>query len=244
MIQPGAPTGDSPAPSGPDIHGASRAVQRSMLPASAPSVEGWDLAGGTITAEEGRGHTVWDWFTLGGGPVLAALEVRKSGLPASHFLGAARVALRSAARHADGVADLLTRANAVAGDVHPPGVDQFVECGVLQPTSDGVSWACSGTMPAAVLRREGTFEALRSHGPSLGLVPTFRFEGTTVEMGPGDSILVLSGGSQGIFRGAADLVAQVHGKPAGEVVTTIQKAIRRAQGDEAPELSTLYLRKH
>jgi len=44
--------------------------------------------------------------------------------------------------------------------------------------------------------------------------------------------------------GAADLLAQLHGKPAGEIVTALHKAIRKAQGDERSETSVLYVRKH
>jgi hypothetical protein len=44
--------------------------------------------------------------------------------------------------------------------------------------------------------------------------------------------------------GAADLLAQLHGKPAGEIVASLHKAIRKAQRDERSETSVFYVRKH
>jgi len=73
----------------------------------------------------------------------------------------------------------------------------------------------------------------------------FDYGSERVATGTGDAALILSSGSLGLFRGAADLVAQVHGKPAGEVVKTVHRAIRKAQGGagSVEEMSTVYLRR-
>ena len=72
----------------------------------------------------------------------------------------------------------------------------------------------------------------------------FRFGTQDVSIGVGDMIVVLSHGSTGLFRGAADLVATLQQKPAGEVVSTVHTAIRKAQGEEADETTVLFMRKH
>lgn len=228
----------------PDPAAVSRELQRGMLPRTAPKVAGYDVAGGTTLEDDGTGHTVWDVVKLGGKPAFVVLEVKNPGLPPAHLLGMTRTALRAAAEGADSVKVLLARANAALADAHLEGVDQFVECGVVLPHESGVRWSCAGKMHGGVLGRDGTFHSLKSHGPSLGVMAGFSYDVEEVALGPGDSVLVLSGGSQGLFRGAADLVSQVHGKPAGEVVATVQRAIRKASGEETREVSTLYLRKH
>jgi hypothetical protein len=63
-------------------------------------------------------------------------------------------------------------------------------------------------------------------------------------MDTGDTAFVLSHGSQGLFLGAADLLAQLHGKPAGEIVPLFHKEIRKAQGDDRSDTSVLYVRKN
>jgi hypothetical protein len=71
----------------------------------------------------------------------------------------------------------------------------------------------------------------------------FHYGTQRLELGSGDSVLVLSEASQGIFRGAADLVASLHGKPVGEVVSTLQKALNKARQDVEPDISILFARK-
>jgi hypothetical protein len=64
-----------------------------------------------------------------------------------------------------------------------------------------------------------------------------------MELGAGDAVIVLSAVSQGIFRGAADLVASLQGKPAGEVVSTLHKGLAKAQPEVPAEASVLFVRK-
>jgi hypothetical protein len=99
-------------------------------------------------------------------------------------------------------------------------------------------------VPGGVIRRDGTFEEFGAHGPPLGVLGGFKYAVQEFPMGAGDTALVLSHASPGLFLGAADLVAQLHGKPAGDVVATLHRAIRKAQGENRTETSVLYARKH
>lgn len=223
----------------------SRIVQRGLLPRNAPRLEGYDVAAGTTTEEGGTGDTVWDWVTLEDGrTALLAYDVQGEGLPPSHYLVAARALIRALSREYGDLREVLARANAALSASAVSGVDQFVECGMVVPGPDVVEWASAGRVPAGVIRRQGTFEELSSHGPPLGMMEGFRYASQEIAMGPGDVFVVLSQASMGLFRGAADLVAQVQGKTAGEVVSTLHRAIRRAQGDTPRETSVIFIRKH
>ena len=225
---------------------ASRLMQRTMVPATAPRIDGFEVAGGTMLEEEGRGNTIWDHFRMPDGrTAVVVLDVRSGGLPAAFPAGLARAAIRTAAESADAPAHLLRSANHALAAMHVDGLDQFVECGVLVLGDGAVEWASAGRMPAGVLVRDGTLHQLASHGPPLGMMEGFAYGSERVQTGTGDAVLVLSSGSVGLFRGAADLVAQVHGKPAGEVVKTVHRAIRKAQENagSVEEMSTVYLRR-
>ncbi len=223
----------------------SRLVQAGLLPSSAPRVEGFDLAAGTTTEETGRGGSVWDWLPLADGRVaLLTLDVRQDGFPPAHHLGVARGVLRAVARTASSVPELLEGSNDAMAAAGAEGLEQFVEAGVLVASDEGVEWASAGRVPGGIIRRAGTFEAFGAHGPPLGMMEGFRYNAQTFPMGAGDTAFVLSHASQGLFMGAADLLVQLHGKPAGEVVTTLHRAIRKAQGEERTETSVLYARKH
>ncbi len=229
-----------PLPGGADV---ARRLQRAMLPRNAPRVEGYDIAAGTTVEEQGRGNSVWDTFSLSDGRwALALLDVRGGDLPAL-ALGMARAALRTAAPVASDLADLLARANGGLAAVLGPG-RQFVECALVVPEPDGVEWAAAGRIPAGVLGRAGTLDALPSHGPPLGMLEGFRYGSERAAMGVGDALLALSSGPTGLFRGAADLVVQVQERTAGEVVATVHKGLRAALEDPTHEVSVLFLRRH
>ncbi|MGD8318795.1 MAG: cyclic nucleotide-binding domain-containing protein [Gemmatimonadota bacterium] len=226
-------------------HDISRVLQAGLLPSSAPRVEGFDVAAGTTTEATGRGSSVWDWIGLKDGRVaLLTLDVRQDGFPPAHYLGMARAVLRGVAGDAATVSELLARTNDALSAAAVEGVDQFVEVGILVPAEGGLEWASAGRVPGGVIRRAGTFEELGSHGPPLGMMGGFKYHVQKLSLGSGDTTFVLSHASQGLFLGAADLMAQLHGKPAGEVVATLHKAIRKAQGQERTETSVLYLRRH
>lgn len=223
----------------------SRSVQRRLLPRNAPTVAGYDVAAGTTTEDDGLGHTVWDWVPLSDGrPAILAYNVQGPGLPASHDLVAVRAVIRALAADHGVLTEILPRANAALSQASVAEGERFVECGVVVPGPDGVEWSSAGRVPAGVIRRNGTFDELGSHGPPLGLMEGFRYGSRTLPMGPGDVLVALTDASTGLFRGAADLVAQVQGRTAGKVVSTIHRAVRKAQGDRPRETTVLLVRKH
>lgn len=228
-----------------DAYELSRAMQAGLLPRTAPRVDGYDVAAGTTTEETGHGVSVWDWMPLGDGRVaVLTLDVRQDGFPPAHHLGTARAVLRGLAADHATVSDLLAKANDVLAAAAIEGLDQFVEAAVLVAAPDGIEWASAGRVPGGIIRRDGTFEEFGAHGPPLGMMDGFKYNAQKFTMNAGDTAFVLSHGSQGLFLGAADLVAQLHGKPAGEVVATLHKAIRKAQGEQRLETSVLYARRH
>lgn len=228
-----------------DAHEISRVMQAGLLPAQAPRVDGFDVAAGTTTEERGRGGSVWDWMTLGDGrTALLTLDVRQDGFPPAHHLGVARAVLRGLAADNATLPQLLAKSNEALSAATIEGLDQFVDVGLLVAGPDGLEWASAGRVPGGIIRRDGTFQEFAAHGPPLGMMGGFKYNVQSFSMGSGDTAFVLSHASQGLFLGAADLMAQLHGKPAGEVVTTLHRAIRKAQGDERTETSVLYARRH
>lgn len=222
----------------------SRIIQRGLLPSKAPRIPGFDIAAGTSLTDHGPGRTLWDFFQLKDGKTgLVNLTVKGDGLPPGHYLAVARSLLRELGRDHDDLAGFLARVNSGLAAAVVEGMDQFVEAGVLLPSEGGVEWAGAGICPGAVIRRDGVFQEFASHGPPLGMMEGFLYGTERLELGAGDSVIVLSEVPQGVFRGAADLVSSLHGKPVGEVVTTLHRALAKAQPDDPPETSVLFVRK-
>ena len=222
----------------------SRKIQRGLLPGTAPRLPGFDLAAGTRLCDDGPGRTIWDFFPFRDGRTgLVNLNVQGEGLPPGHYLAVARSLLRELGRDHDDLQGFLARVNSGLAAAVVEGVDQYVEAGVLLPYEGGVEWAGAGRCPGAVIRRNGVFEEFTAHGPPLGMMEGFLYGTERMELGAGDAVIVLSEVSQGIFRGAADLVSSLQGKPVGDVVSTLHKALAKAQPEVSVEASVLFVRK-
>jgi CRP-like cAMP-binding protein len=227
-----------------DVSEMSRLLQRGLLPDEAPRVPGFDIAVGTNLEDAGEGRTVWDYAPLEDGRIaLMTLNVQGEGLPPGHYLAMARSLLRELARDQADLQGLLARINTGLAQAVVEGMEQFVEAGILLPGDGAVEWAGAGRCPGAIIRRSGVFEEFSTHGPPLGMMDGFLYGTQRMELGAGDAVLVLSEASQGIFRGAADLVASLQGKPVGDIVSTVHKALKKAQPDDPMETSVLFVRK-
>lgn len=224
---------------------ANRALQRAILPRGAPTVEGFDISAGTMLEDSGTGRTAWETVRFSDGRVgLVAMAVHGDGLPPAHQLALARAFLNEFARTGESTESLFARVNDGLSHNETPGVDQTVAAGMLVPGDGSVLWSGAGDVQGAVIRRDGTLDEFPSHGPPLGMLDGFQYGTQEYEIGTGDVVIVLSTGSTGLFRGAADLVSTLQRKPAGEVVATLYKAIRKLQGENAEETTVLFMRKH
>ena len=227
-----------------DVGEMSRVMQKGLLPEEAPRLSGFDIAAGTKQEPDGDGRSIWDFFHLADGRTgLMSLNVQGEGLPAGHYLAIARSLFRELAKDHQDLQGLLARVNSGLAVAVVEGMDQYVEAGVILPSEGGVEWAGAGRCPGAIIRRSGVFEEFSTHGPPLGMLEGFLYGTQRMELGAGDAVIVFSEAPQGIFRGAADLVASLQGKPVGEVVSTVHKALKKAQAGEGSETSILFIRK-
>ncbi|MEJ2677734.1 MAG: SpoIIE family protein phosphatase [Gemmatimonadota bacterium] len=70
----------------------------------------------------------------------------------------------------------------------------------------GVSWSGAGDQPASVIRKDGSVEEMKTHGPPLAILPRFEYGATRLELEGGDVVLVTTETSAGVMRGAVDLI--------------------------------------
>lgn len=223
----------------------SRSLQQALLPRNAPTLAGYDVAAGSTAPSEAHGCSIWDWFTLPDGRVaLLTLNVSPGAFPAAHSLALVRAFLRELSGEGKDAASLLGRVNAAISRTAVSGMESPADCALIALGGAEVSWLGAGGVHGGVLRRDGTMEPFPSGGPPLGLMDGFRYAPVGVSLRTGDVIFALSHGARGLFKGAADVVAELHGKPAGEIVTRLQAALGKAAGENATtEHSVLFVRK-
>lgn len=76
------------------------------------------------------------------------------------------------------------------------------------------------------------------------MVAGFQYESERIPIGLGDMVVVLSGGSRGLFRGAVAAISNLRSTVAGEVVERVQRAVRGAQKSDPDKATVLFLRRH
>jgi serine phosphatase RsbU (regulator of sigma subunit) len=127
---------------------AARVLQRGLLPAGLPSVDGLDLAARYVPGEEGAiGGDWYDVFTLPSGALcLVVGDVAGHGLEAAHAMGRARTALRAYSLECEQPDRLLAKLDRHSGYFHP-SVMITVLCAVLDPGHNRLSVSLAGHPP-------------------------------------------------------------------------------------------------
>lgn len=218
---------------------------REGLERSLPRVDGFDVAGGSAPNWSGIEVSAWEALRFSDDRVgLVALALQGDRVPPPHKVAVTRALCMKFSLAGESPETLLARVNdSLYGNQVPSGV-QLVEAGMLVPQGDAVLWSNAGGLKCAILRTDGTFNEFSDHGPPLGMVAGFQHESERIPIGSGDMVLVLSGGSRGLFRGAVAAVSNLGTTAAGEVVERVQRAIRGAQESDPDKATVLFLRRH
>ena len=213
----------TPVVTGSGADDANRALQRAIMPRSAPTTDGFDLAAGTMLEDSGAGRTAWETVRFADGRAgLVAMTVHGDGLPPAHQLALARAFLNEFARTGQSAESLFASVNDGLSHNETPGVDQTVAAGMLVPGDGSVLWSGAGDVRGAVIRRDGTLDEFPSHGPPLGMLDGFQYGTQEYEIGTGDMVIVLSTGSSRPVQGG--------GRPG---LHPAAEARRRGRGDRA-----------
>ena len=170
-----------------------RAVQRALLPEPSPEVPGWDVWLSSRPANDVGGDLV-DLLKLSGERVALVLaDVAGKGLGAALLMAKLQATVRALAGEAHSLADLGERVN---GILHRDGLPNSFATLVyldVERESGRIRLVNAGHMPPLVFRG-ATITELARGGIALGITHPASFEEQTVELGPGETLLVYSDG--------------------------------------------------
>jgi PAS domain S-box-containing protein len=173
-------------------------LQSSLLPRALPKVPGLRAAVSFHPAERGLdvGGDFYDLFALPGeawGFVIG--DVCGHGAEAAAVTALTRHATRAIARLVSRPSDVLRMVNE---ELRTSDHDRFCTAlyGRLDPIASGVrlTLACGGHPPPLVRRASGQIEALRAHGPLLGVFGAAEFPEITVDLQPEDTLVLYTDG--------------------------------------------------
>ncbi|MCU0486609.1 MAG: SpoIIE family protein phosphatase, partial [Anaerolineales bacterium] len=229
-----------------------REVQSRLIPRSAPSLCGYDLAGVCIPADQ-IGGDYFDYIPLtrkrdqiGGDyfdyiPLtrkrfgLAIADVSGHGIASALVMTAFRALLRTKARGRLGPAQIARTINHLLPEF--TGNNHFITLlyAILEVPSGRLTYTSCGHPPPLLLRAGGKVEQLAQNHTALGIFPNLHFTDAHVLLNPGDILALYTDGvtelanRQGEAFGMPRLVQVIRENRTLAAAEMVQQVIEAAQ---------------
>lgn len=171
-----------------------RDVQRSMIPATAPHLKGFEIAARLEPALNLSGD-FYDYVTLSDKRMVMMIgDVAGKGLRAAMGMAAARSILRSVSRRAHGPSRALRDANL---RIHRDLGSQLLLTlvyGVLDAETRTLQYCNAGHNPPLLVSANGKWRALKTGGLLMGVFDKQQFKSETIHLERGDLLLFYTDG--------------------------------------------------
>lgn len=184
-------------------------IQASLLPQKLPRIGGWDLAACWDAAREISGD-FYDCFPVPGGRwgfVIA--DVAGKGMPAALFMALCRTLTRTFCMDGRPPREAIARVNdLIIADSYS---DWFVTLfyGLLDPKWGILTYVNAGHPRPLWLRNRGRkLVKLAADGIALGVYEGIKLEEKSVQLGPGDSVLLYTDGISEALDSAGNLYGE------------------------------------
>jgi serine phosphatase RsbU (regulator of sigma subunit) len=212
-----------------------REVQSRLIPRSAPSLCGYDLAGVCIPADQ-IGGDYFDYIPLTRKRLgLAIADVSGHGIASALVMTAFRALLRTKARGRLGPAQIAHTINHLLPEF--TGNNHFVTLlyAILEAPSGMLTYTSCGHPPPLLLRADGKVEQFTQHNTALGIFPNLHFTDAHVLLNPGDILALYTDGvtelanRQGEAFGMPRLVQVIRENRTLAAAEMVQQVIEAAQ---------------
>jgi serine phosphatase RsbU (regulator of sigma subunit)/pSer/pThr/pTyr-binding forkhead associated (FHA) protein len=167
-------------------------IQTGLLPRGAPKIVGYDLAGCNRPCRT-VGGDYYDFVAEGGRLLLALGDVSGKGTGAALLMTVLRASVRAHWMEPS-LADAVSRLNRTVCQNVPSSKFVTFFMAALDPPTGRLNYVNAGHNPPLLVREDGQLERLQQGGMVLGLFEGVPYEDGTVEMRPGDTLLVYSDG--------------------------------------------------
>jgi serine phosphatase RsbU (regulator of sigma subunit) len=167
-------------------------IQSGLLPASPPSVAGYQLAAASRPCRA-VGGDYFDFRTDGGRLTLALGDVAGKGTGAALLMGILRAAVRAHWREPS-LIEAITRINGTICQNVPENRYMTFFLAQLDPGSGQLAYVNAGHNPPLLVRATGVVERLEEGGLVIGMFDQVPYAEGTVTLQHGDVLLVYSDG--------------------------------------------------
>jgi len=218
-----------------------REVQASLLPAVAPLLDGYDIAGLNLQAWD-IGGDYFDYFPLDDGRLgLVIADVSGKGVSAALLMATFRAALRTEVRRNQPIPVVIEEVHRTL--VESMDTSRFVTAvyGILDPGLGTFTYTNCGHNPPVLLRRQGAQEFLRTGRRAVGMLDSQPTPTCLVTLAPGDTLVfytdgVIEVGDAGEAEfgtaGLARVLAESAAETADGVVHAVVDATRAHAGTD------------
>lgn len=233
-----------------------RDIQRTLLPARAPHLPGWETVAHWRSARMVGGDFFDYWYlpmpptfdthddrSADDGLVCQPMgfviaDVSDKGVPAALFMALARSLVRAAALDGSPPAMALTRANRWITRDTEAGMFVTVFYGMIEPHTGRMRYCCAGHNPPLLFRADGAVETLHTPGIALGVLEEITLAEREVCIANGDVVVCYTDGVTEAINAAEEpfgverLIETVMAVRAGSAQTVLE-AITGALGRHA-----------
>ena len=203
-----------------------RDIQRSFLPARAPRVPGFELAG-TSVAHDQVGGDYYDFISVSETRLgLAIADVSGKGIPAALLMAGFRMSLLAEIRNEFAIRAVMRKVNQLLHESTEPGRFVTAFYGLLDWRNGVFTFVNAGHNPPLLIRADGTTEELSEGGMALGVLEDTRYEERPLAIAHGDVVVMYTDG----VSEAEDEHREQFG------VERIEQIVRKHAGHNAREL--------
>jgi sigma-B regulation protein RsbU (phosphoserine phosphatase) len=181
-----------------------RRIQRKLLPATLPQIDGCELAASWQPAS-GVSGDCFDAFAFGRARLgLSIADVVGKGIPAALLMSNLQAAVRAFATDAAQPAELCQQVNRIlCGNIAEGRFISFVYC-TLDADLGVLTYANAGHYPPILVRADGSVERLAAGGPVMGVFPDASYDQGRVGMASGDRLVLFTDGITEVLRAGED----------------------------------------
>lgn len=219
-------------------------IQKGLLPADSPEIEGFELLG-VCTPCEAVGGDSYDYILLDDGRWLITIaDVVGHGVPAAMLMANLYATLRSHSQYDYELTSMVARVNDF---IHrSTDTSQFITmfCGILDPASGEFTFTNAGHNPPYLVRvnadPDETVVPMTEGGIPLGMMPSVPYSSGSVTMDKGDILFLFTDGVSEVMNEEGELMGeealeeclkQSVGLPLASVIHEVQMEVRSHAGD-------------
>lgn len=221
-----------------------RNVQTKLIPEEIPEIPGWEFAVRWIPAREVSGD-YYDFIHADHGKLgFLIADVTDKGMPAALFMAFCRSIIRANIIKSATPAEAITQANHLICADSTSDMPLSMFFGKLESGSGEITFVNAGHNPPLLVRAgKNTISELTRTGKLMGFDPKTTYEQTSVELNPGDFIVLYTDGVCDAINAKEQefgenrlkkLVQKQTSASPGEIIIDIEKSVNDFIGTTTP----------